>query len=164
MGSTAIPPRGDLATQPPQRSARRASTTSISPTLYGWVHNETACDYAKYGQTHSMMTIGASTDYGLTWKILGPIIKGADPPLPDKETGDSCMSSFARNAIVLGLLSAVGPFAIDMYLPAMPAIAADLKTTTAAIQLTLTVFFIAFGLCQIAYGPLSDRYGRKVPL
>ena len=74
------------------------------------------------------------------------------------------MSSFARNAIVLGLLSAVGPFAIDMYLPAMPAIAADLKTTTAAIQLTLTVFFIAFGLCQIAYGPLSDRYGRKAPL
>ena len=74
------------------------------------------------------------------------------------------MSSFARNAIVLGLLSAVGPFAIDMYLPAMPAIAGDLKTTTAAIQLTLTVFFIAFGLCQIAYGPLSDRYGRKAPL
>jgi len=74
------------------------------------------------------------------------------------------MSSFARNAIVLGLLSAVGPFAIDMYLPAMPAIAADLKATTAATQLTLTVFFIAFGLCQIAYGPLSDRFGRKAPL
>jgi hypothetical protein len=62
-------------------------------TLYGWVHNETACDYAKYGQTHSMMTIGASTDYGLTWKILGPIIKGTDPPVPDKETGDSCMTA-----------------------------------------------------------------------
>jgi hypothetical protein len=60
-------------------------------TLYGWVHNETACDYAKYGQTHSMMTIGASTDYGLTWKILGPIVRGTDPPVPDKETGDSCM-------------------------------------------------------------------------
>jgi hypothetical protein len=60
-------------------------------TLYGWVHNETACDYAKYGQTHSMMTIGVSSDYGLTWKILGPIIRGTDPPVPDKETGDSCM-------------------------------------------------------------------------
>jgi DHA1 family bicyclomycin/chloramphenicol resistance-like MFS transporter len=74
------------------------------------------------------------------------------------------VSSFVRNAIVLGLLSAVGPFAIDMYLPAMPAIAADLKTSTSATQLTLTMFFISFGLCQIAYGPLSDRYGRKPPL
>lgn len=74
------------------------------------------------------------------------------------------MTSFTRNAIVLGLLSAVGPFAIDMYLPALPAIAADLNTTTAATQLTLTVFFIAFGLCQIIYGPLSDVYGRKAPL
>jgi DHA1 family bicyclomycin/chloramphenicol resistance-like MFS transporter len=74
------------------------------------------------------------------------------------------MSPFARNAIVLGLLSAVGPFAIDMYLPALPAIAADLHTTTAATQMTLTVFFIAFGLCQIVYGPLSDVYGRKAPL
>jgi DHA1 family bicyclomycin/chloramphenicol resistance-like MFS transporter len=74
------------------------------------------------------------------------------------------VSSFVRNAVVLGLLSAVGPFAIDMYLPAMPAITADLKTSSSATQLTLTMFFIAFGLCQIAYGPLSDRYGRKPPL
>jgi DHA1 family bicyclomycin/chloramphenicol resistance-like MFS transporter len=74
------------------------------------------------------------------------------------------MSPFARNAIVLGLLSAVGPFAIDMYLPALPAIATDLKASTAATQMTLTVFFVAFGLCQIAYGPLSDLFGRKPPL
>jgi DHA1 family bicyclomycin/chloramphenicol resistance-like MFS transporter len=73
-------------------------------------------------------------------------------------------SSFTRNAIVLGLLSAVGPFAIDMYLPALPAITADLHTTTSATQMTLTMFFISFGLCQIAYGPLSDVYGRKAPL
>ncbi|WNV08363.1 multidrug effflux MFS transporter [Tardiphaga sp. 709] len=74
------------------------------------------------------------------------------------------MSAFTRNAIVLGLLSAVGPFAIDMYLPALPAITADLHTTTSATQMTLIAFFIAFGLCQIAYGPLSDVYGRKAPL
>jgi DHA1 family bicyclomycin/chloramphenicol resistance-like MFS transporter len=73
-------------------------------------------------------------------------------------------SSFTRNAVVLGLLSAVGPFAIDMYLPALPAIAADLHATTSATQMTLTMFFVAFGLCQIAYGPLSDVYGRKPPL
>jgi MFS transporter, DHA1 family, multidrug resistance protein len=73
-------------------------------------------------------------------------------------------SSFTRNAVVLGLLSAVGPFAIDMYLPALPAIAADLHASTSATQMTLTMFFISFGLCQIAYGPLSDVYGRKAPL
>jgi hypothetical protein len=61
-------------------------------TLFGWVHNETACDYAKYGQTHSSLTIATSADYGLTWKILGPIIRAADPPVANKETGDSCMT------------------------------------------------------------------------
>ena len=73
-------------------------------------------------------------------------------------------SSFARNAIVLGLLSAVGPFAIDMYLPALPTIAADLGASTAATQMTLMVFFVAFGICQIVYGPVSDMVGRKPPL
>jgi DHA1 family bicyclomycin/chloramphenicol resistance-like MFS transporter len=67
-------------------------------------------------------------------------------------------SSFTRNAIVLGLLSAVGPFAIDMYLPALPAIAADLHATTSATQMTLIAFLVSFGLCQIVYGPLSDVY------
>lgn len=73
-------------------------------------------------------------------------------------------STYTRNAIVLGLLSAVGPFAIDMYLPALPSISADLNASTAATQMTLTVFFIAFGVCQIVYGPLSDMVGRKPPL
>lgn len=72
--------------------------------------------------------------------------------------------SFARMAIVLGLLAAVGPFAIDMYLPAMPTIAANLSATTAATQMTLTVFFVAFGVCQLIYGPVSDMIGRKKPL
>ena len=73
-------------------------------------------------------------------------------------------SSYLKNAIVLGLLSAVGPFAIDMYIPALPTIAADLNTSTAAAQMTLTVFFVAFGICQIIYGPVSDMVGRKPPL
>ena len=73
-------------------------------------------------------------------------------------------SSFARNAVVLGLLSAVGPFAIDMYLPALPAIAADLRATTAATQASIMAFFLAVSLCQVIYGPLSDSYGRKAPL
>ncbi|WP_436438909.1 MFS transporter, partial [Enterococcus faecium] len=72
-------------------------------------------------------------------------------------------SSFAKNAIVLGLLSAIGPFAIDMYLPALPAIAVDLHASTAATQMTLMAFFVAFGVCQIVYGPVSDMVGRKPP-
>lgn len=74
------------------------------------------------------------------------------------------ISAYARNAIVLGLLAAVGPFAIDMYIPALPTIAADLETSTAATQMTLTSFFVAFGVCQIVYGPVSDMVGRKPPL
>jgi DHA1 family bicyclomycin/chloramphenicol resistance-like MFS transporter len=73
-------------------------------------------------------------------------------------------SRYARNAVVLGLLAAIGPFAIDMYLPALPTIAADLGASTAATQMTLMSFFIAFGLCQIVYGPVSDMIGRKPPL
>ncbi|MFT6537282.1 MAG: DHA1 family bicyclomycin/chloramphenicol resistance-like MFS transporter [Loktanella salsilacus] len=67
-------------------------------------------------------------------------------------------------ALILGLLSAVGPFAIDMYLPAMPALAASLGVTETAAQLTLTSYFVAFGLAQLVYGPWSDQSGRKRPL
>jgi DHA1 family bicyclomycin/chloramphenicol resistance-like MFS transporter len=74
------------------------------------------------------------------------------------------MRSYAKNAIILGLMSAVGPFAIDMYLPALPTIAADLGASTSATQMTLMSFFIAFGVCQIVYGPVSDMVGRKPPL
>lgn len=73
-------------------------------------------------------------------------------------------SQSLKYAIVLGLLAAVGPFAIDMYLPALPAIASDLDASTAATQMTLMVFFVTFGVAQIAYGPISDMIGRKPPL
>ncbi len=69
-----------------------------------------------------------------------------------------------RAALILGLLSAVAPFAIDMYLPAMPTIAADLGADPAATQFTLTAYFIAFGLAQLVYGPWADQVGRKIPL
>ncbi|MFO1104768.1 MAG: multidrug effflux MFS transporter [Amaricoccus sp.] len=74
------------------------------------------------------------------------------------------MSDFVKNAVVLGLLGAVGPFAIDMYLPAMPTIAADLGASIGATQMTLMAFFVAFGVCQIGYGPVSDMAGRRAPL
>ncbi|MBX9943228.1 MAG: Bcr/CflA family multidrug efflux MFS transporter [Reyranella sp.] len=63
--------------------------------------------------------------------------------------------------ILLALLSAFTPLSIDMYLPALPAIAADLRGSAGDIQLTLSAFMIAFGLGQIFYGPAGDRFGRR---
>jgi MFS transporter, DHA1 family, multidrug resistance protein len=71
---------------------------------------------------------------------------------------------FLRLAVILGLISAVGPFAIDMYLPALPSIGQDLGTTTAAVQMSLFVFFLALAVGQIFVGPISDMFGRKTPL
>ncbi len=73
-------------------------------------------------------------------------------------------SQFFRTALVLGLLSAIGPFAIDMYLPALPSIGQSLGTTTHAVQASLMAFFISLGLGQLVYGPVSDMVGRKAPL
>ena len=74
------------------------------------------------------------------------------------------MSPFIRSAVVLGLLCATGPLAIDMYLPALPRIAESLNGTMAGAQLTITAYFIAYGLAQMVYGPVADMVGRKPPL
>jgi DHA1 family bicyclomycin/chloramphenicol resistance-like MFS transporter len=66
--------------------------------------------------------------------------------------------------LVLGALTALGPFTIDLYLPAFPKIEADLAVSTAAIQLTLTATTIGFAFGQLLVGPWSDRVGRRLPL
>lgn len=66
--------------------------------------------------------------------------------------------------VILGALTAFTPLSVDMYLPALPALETEFHTTTAAAQRTLTAFFAGFALGQLFYGPLSDRYGRKLPL
>jgi MFS transporter, DHA1 family, multidrug resistance protein len=72
--------------------------------------------------------------------------------------------SLTSHSIILGLVAAVGPFAIDMYLPAMPAIGAELGASMQAVQWTIVAYFIAFGLAQLIYGPWADQAGRKPPL
>ncbi|WP_424984048.1 multidrug effflux MFS transporter [Maritalea sp. S77] len=67
-------------------------------------------------------------------------------------------------SLILGLMSAIGAFAIDMYLPALPLLAEDLQSSTSAAQLTLMSYFIAFGASQLFYGPASDMFGRKKPI
>ncbi|WP_308124938.1 multidrug effflux MFS transporter [Streptomyces sp. NEAU-YJ-81] len=66
--------------------------------------------------------------------------------------------------VVLALLSAVAPFATDMYLPSFTELAADLHTGASSVQLTLTTFLIGLAAGQLVIGPLSDRYGRRGPL
>lgn len=69
-----------------------------------------------------------------------------------------------RLAIILGALTAVGPLAIDMYLPALPGIARELGVPLAAVQKSLPSYFIGISFGQVLYGPLSDRFGRKPAL
>ncbi|GAA4734449.1 multidrug effflux MFS transporter [Flavisolibacter ginsenosidimutans] len=66
--------------------------------------------------------------------------------------------------LILGLLTAIGPFSIDMYLPAFPDIAKNLHTSIAQVMLSLSSFFIGISVGQLIYGPLLERLGRKKPL
>lgn len=79
--------------------------------------------------------------------------------------GDS-LSSRQRlvYVLVLGALMALGPFTIDLYLPAFPEIDRDLNTSVSAIQLTLTATTVGFALGQLLVGPWSDKIGRRTPL
>jgi DHA1 family bicyclomycin/chloramphenicol resistance-like MFS transporter len=69
-----------------------------------------------------------------------------------------------RMALVLGLVSAIGPFAIDMYLPALPSIGASLGADLHTVQTSLAAFILTMSVTQLFYGPLSDRIGLKTPL
>jgi MFS transporter, DHA1 family, multidrug resistance protein len=66
--------------------------------------------------------------------------------------------------LMLGALTALGPFTVDLYLPAFPALEADLGVSEAAVQLTLTGTTVGFALGQLVVGPLSDKFGRRTPL
>jgi len=69
-----------------------------------------------------------------------------------------------RIVVVLGALSAFGPLSIDFYLPGLPRLTSDFDASASAGQLTLTACLLGLAFGQLAFGPLSDRFGRRRPL
>lgn len=78
--------------------------------------------------------------------------------MPEKKLGKTYI------IIILGALTTISPFTIDMYLPAFKLIAQSLNTTPEKISLSVSSYFIGFSIGQLLYGPLLDRFGRKRPL
>lgn len=73
-------------------------------------------------------------------------------------------SILSTQVLSLAILTMFAPLSVDMYLPAFPTLVNELRTDPAQVQLTLSVFFVGFAVAQLVYGPLSDRFGRKLPL
>lgn len=73
-------------------------------------------------------------------------------------------AKYFKLILILGSLTALGPFSIDMYLPGFAGIANDLNTSVANVSMTLSSYFIGISAGQLLYGPLLDRFGRKKPL
>ena len=93
------------------------------------------------------------------------------PDTPFLNTSTTTADALARPTInsnrlmlILGFLTAFGPFSVDMYLSGFPAIAASLGTDVGQVQLTLAAYFFGVSLGQILYGPAIDRYGRRRPM
>ena len=82
----------------------------------------------------------------------------------DQSAGAPLGPGTVRLVIVLGSMNAIGPLSIDMYLPAFPEIARELHTSASSVQLTLTACVAGLALGQLVLGPLSDRFGRRLPV
>lgn len=118
----------------------RAQTASV-PTITGSIRTSTA--------TGAIRTLGANP-------ATAPIMLHPGDALSNKRR--------LLYVILLGALTALGPFTIDLYLPAFPLLERDFATSAAMIQLTLTGTMIGFAVGQLVVGPLSDKVGRRVPL
>lgn len=82
-----------------------------------------------------------------------------ETPMPAREQTVGCPL-----AVVLGLLTIFGPISMDLYLPVLPALTAELQSTTSVAQLTITACLLGLAIGQVIAGPLSDRFGRRTPL
>ncbi|MEU2006372.1 multidrug effflux MFS transporter [Rhodococcus sp. NPDC019616] len=106
--------------------------------------------------------------------LLSPLMTAIDETsasptrLPTEATPDTGTAAADRPSLrivlVLGALIALGPFTIDMYLPALPDIGTDLGASSSAVQLTITGTLLGLALGQLIVGPLADSLGRRRPL
>jgi DHA1 family bicyclomycin/chloramphenicol resistance-like MFS transporter len=87
-----------------------------------------------------------------------------EPGPAPRSTRDRDPPGYYRFGVILGALAALGPLAIDMYLPAFPAIGRDLGADASHVEVTVSTYFLGLTLGQLVYGPISDRVGRKRPL
>jgi DHA1 family bicyclomycin/chloramphenicol resistance-like MFS transporter len=131
-------PRTDSLPTVPQ--PERTPTGSI-PTTTGSIRASTA--------TGAIRTLGSNP-------ATAPIMLHPGDSIPNRRR--------ILYILLLGALTALGPFTIDLYLPAFPVLEEDFQTTAAAIQLTLTGTMIGFAIGQLVVGPLSDKVGRRIPL
>ena len=131
-------PRTDSLPTVPQ--PERTPTGSI-PTTTGSIRMSTA--------TGAIRTLGSNP-------ATAPIMLHPGDSIPNRRR--------ILYILLLGALTALGPFTIDLYLPAFPVLEEDFQTTAAAIQLTLTGTMIGFAIGQLVVGPLSDKVGRRIPL
>lgn len=88
---------------------------------------------------------------------------------PGKSKQQSNMIKTSKNSklyilIIIGIVSAFGPFVTDFYLPALPALSGYFESTASLVQFSLTFSMIGLAVGQLIIGPLSDKYGRKRPL
>ena len=83
---------------------------------------------------------------------------------PDKPTHDKSRPGSIGLVLLLGLLTAIGPLSIDMYLPGLPELARALHSSQGNATLTVAIFFLGMAAGQLIYGPVSDRTGRRGPL
>ena len=86
-----------------------------------------------------------------------------DAPI-DRATPTHFTAAIYGLIFLLGTLAAMGPLAIDMYLPAFRTIGAELGATESVVQRTLAAYFVGLAFGQLVYGPAADRWGRKRPL
>jgi len=85
-------------------------------------------------------------------------------PSAPENPGPARPQSGVRLVVVLGMLSMFGPISLDLYLPALPALATDLSSSTSAAQLSITACLLGLAVGQLVAGPLSDQFGRRRPL
>jgi len=97
--------------------------------------------------------------------LAEPDVTTVAPPAPAAALADRFTGRrYLQLVLVLGAMTAIGPLTIDTYLPALPALSADMGATDSQAQLTITGLLLGLGLGQLVVGPLSDAVGRRKPL